>query len=338
MDGGRGVKRITIKEIAKMAGVSVTSVSFVLNGKPGVSEETRARVQRIIDESGFRPNLTSKKLLLNKSFNICLLANPFSSPFEDLFYFEITRGILNRSRRFGYSLTIDEPVQGGTELPDPVRRGDSDGIIFMQDIPGVLAERAEASGLPFVVVDSHAMDPRVTSVNADYCGAARDAARCLIRHGHRDIALIASSVVPEFRAQTLAGFAKAMEEAGLPIDPAFTGIAVTGEESAYQAARRLLTAGKRPTAILCTVDIFAIGAMRCARDLGLIVPDDVSFIGIDDILLSRYTEPRLSTVGIDKERMGELAMDMLLQKLRGESPESALLPMQLIERDSVRTL
>ena len=332
------MKRITIKEIAKMAGVSVTSVSFVLNGKPGVSDETRQRVQRIIDESGFRPNLTSKKLLLNKSFNISLLVNPFSSPFEDLFYFEITRGILNRSRSYGYNLTIDEPVQDGTELPDPVRRGDSDGIIFMQDISAALAERAAAGGVPFVVVDSHAIIEGVTSVNPDYCGAARDAARCLIRHGHRDIALIASSVVPEFRAQTLSGFEHAMEESGLPVEEAFTGLAVTGEESAYHAAKVLLTAGRRPTAILCTVDIFAIGAMRCARDLGLRVPEDVSFIGIDDILLSRYTEPRLSTVGIDKVRMGELAMDMLFRKLRGETVESVLLPMQLIERDSVGTV
>ena len=330
------MKRITIKEIAGMAGVSVTSVSFVLNGKPGVSEETRARVQRIIDESGFRPNLTSKKLLLNKSFNISLLINPFSSPFEDLFYFEITRGILNRSRSYGYNLTIDEPP-GGTELPDPVRRGESDGIIFMQDISETLTERAAAAGVPFVVVDSHAIIEGVTSVNPDYCGAARDAARCLIRHGHRDIALIASSVVPEFRAQTLSGFERAMEESGLSAQEAFTGLAVTGEESAYRAARTLLTAEKRPTAILCTVDIFAIGAMRCARDLGLRVPQDVSFIGIDDILLSRYTEPRLSTVGIDKVRMGELAMDMLFRKLRGETVESVLLPMQLIERDSVGT-
>ena len=82
------MKKLTVKEIAKMAGVSVTAVSFVLNDKPGVSEATRAKVQQIIDETGFKPNLNSKKLVMNKSFNITLMINSFSSPFDDLFYFD----------------------------------------------------------------------------------------------------------------------------------------------------------------------------------------------------------------------------------------------------------
>jgi len=332
------VKKLTVKEIAKMAEVSVTAVSFVLNNKPGVSDETRKRVQKIIDETGFRPNLNSKKLLMNKSFNICLMVNAFSSPFEDLFYFEVTRGILSQSQKYGYTITIANLPASRTELPDIVYSGDTDGIIFMQDVPPKLMDKAIACGIPCVVVDSHLGGDKIPSVAPDYRRATEDATEYLIRRGHEKIAIITSETVPDFYTQTLAGFKETMKTHSLPINPAFCGMTATGEETAYRAARNLLSREDRPTAIVCTVDSFAIGAMLCAKDLALSLPRDVSFIGIDDILLSRYIEPKLTTIGIDKVEMGAMATDMLLQKIRGKNPESRLLPMTLIERDSVYTL
>ena len=332
------MKKVTVKEIAKMAGVSVTAVSFVLNNKPGVSEETRQKVQKIIDETGFKPNLNSKKLVLNKSFNICLIINSFSSPFEDLFYFEITRGILNRSQEHNYNITISKPEGSKDELPDMVYSGDTDGIIFMQDISRKLTDKALASGIPFVVVDSHASVEGITSVNADYRSATFAATKFLIEKGHKEIAMISSENVPDFHTQTLAGFTEAMKDSGLTPNPNYYSLSATGEESAYNVTKQLLSTRKRPTAVLCTVDSFAIGAMRCSKDLGLSVPRDVSFMGIDDILLSRYIEPKLTTVGINKVEMGALAMDLLLEKIKGKKTDSVLLPMELIIRDSVRSL
>lgn len=332
------MKRLTIKEIAKMAGVSATAVSFVLNNKPGVSDETREHVQRIIDETGFKPNLNSKKLLFNKSFNICVMINPNASPFEDLFYFEITRGILNKSREFGYNISINEPDYEDNELPDIVYTGDTDGIIFMQDISDALTEKVLASGIPFVVVDSHSLSDNVISVNPNYHGAAYNAASFLLSMGHRQIAMISSNVVERFREQTFSGFLSAMQEYRLKPRPELIEQSVRNEAEAYDAAKVLLSAESRPTALLCTVDTFAIGAMRCAKDLGLRVPEDVSIVGIDDILLARYTEPKLTTVGIDKVHMGELATELLMQKLEGGCPRSISLPMELIIRDSVRPI
>ncbi len=332
------MKKLTVKEIAKMAGVSVTAVSFVLNDKPGVSAETRKKVQKIIQETGFRPNLNSKKLLLNKSFNISLMINSFSSPFEDLFYFEITRGILNRSRKYNYNIVMSKPVMAQSELPDIVYSGDTDGMIFMQDISPALMEKAIASGVPFVVVDSHSTNEQVTSINPDYCSATHAATTYLIQHGHKDIAMIASKTVPEFYDQTFSGFEAALKEHNLTPNPDFCGLAATDEASAYEVAKNLFTEKNRPTAVVCTVDSFAIGAMRCAKDMNLSIPKDVSFIGIDDILLSRYIEPKLTTIGIDKVEMGALAMDLLQQKIKGKKTESVLLPMELIVRDSVYDL
>ena len=329
------MKKLTVKEIAKMAGVSVTAVSFVLNNKPGVSDETRKNVQKIIDETGFKPNLNSKKLLFNKSYNICLIVNSFSSPFEDLFYFEVTRGILNRSQKYNYSITIAKTSSSKNELPDIVYSGDTDGIIFMQDISQKLMDKATRCGVPSVIVDSHSVDERILSITPDYRKATADATRHLIERGHKKIAIIASKTVPNFFKQTLSGFKEVMKAHNITPEPDFYGISAINEETAYETARQLLSKENRPTAIVCTVDSFAIGAMRCAKDLGLSIPRDISFIGIDDILLSRYIEPKLTTIGIDKVKMGEMAMDMLLQKIKGKKPENILLPMELIERDSV---
>ncbi len=332
------MKRVTIKDIAKEAGVSITAVSFVLNNKSGISEDTRKKVQEIINKYNFKPNLNSKKLLFNKSFNICLIINSFSSPFDDLFYFEITRGILNRSLKYNYNIIISKPLAGQSELPDAIYSGEADGIIFMQDIGPALIEKATNSGVPFVVVDSHTNNDKITSINPDYRGATFDATTYLLNHGHRDIAMIASNVVSDFYEQTVSGFISAMEEKSLSPKEEFMNIYATDEDSAYFAAKKLLTADNKPTAILCSVDSFAIGVIRCAKDLGLSVPRDISIIGIDDILLSRYIEPNLTTIGIDKVGMGALAMDMLFQKIKGKNPDSVSLPMELIVRDSVYDL
>lgn len=332
------MKKLTVKDIAKKAGVSVTAVSFVLNNKPGVSETTRERIQKIIDETEFKPSLSSKKLVLNKSFNICLMMNSFSSPFEDLFYFEITRGIINRSMKCNYNVIISKPIMAQSELPDLIYSGDTDGIIFMQDISPALIEKATASGVPFLVVDSHSNNENVTSINPDYKKAAYDATSYLIRHGHTNIAMIASNVVPDFYSQTLSGFTEAMTEHNITPNPDFCNISATNEDSAYAESKKLFARENRPSAVLCTVDSFAIGVMRCAKDMALAIPDDVSIIGIDDILLSRYIEPKLTTIGIDKVGMGTLAMDMIIQKIKSERVENILLPMKLIERDSVKTI
>ncbi len=330
------MKKLTIKEIAKMAGVSVTAVSFVLNEKPGVSDETRKKVQSIIEETGFKPSLNSKRLALNQSFNISLIVNPYSSPFEDLFYFEIMNGILNQSTKHGYNIVINKPKRG--DLPDSIYSGDVDGMVFMQDITPSMKKKAIASGVPFVVVDTHDSDASIISVSADYTRAAYMATSYLIVNGHRNIALLSSNIVPDFYKQTLQGFANALLENSIAVLPEFIEQTAYNEESAYFAAKELLSRENRPTALLCAIDSFAIGALACCKDMKLSVPDDVSLIGIDDILLARYIEPKLTTIRIDKTEMGAVAMDLLRRQISGKPVKSYSIPMQLIVRDSVKKM
>ena len=327
------MKRLTVKEIANMAGVSVTAVSFVLNDKPGVSEVTREKVKRIINETGFRPNLSSKKLVEGKSYNICLMIHEGSSPFDDLFYYEIMRGLLEQSRKRGYNIIISRASRRNNDLPDVVYSGDVDGIVYLQNVSEDLFKKTTETGLPFVVIDSHSGDERTTSITPDYKSAVFTAAGYLCEKGHSGIAMLSTDTVPDFYTATTDGFEMASKRYG------FTASAirvVRSEAEAYEAVKVLYESKKLPSALLCTVDAFAIGAMRAAKDMGLSVPDDISVIGIDDMLLSRYVEPPLTTVGIDKVGIGELAMEMLLKKINGDTVESVLLPMELIERESVR--
>ena len=330
------MKKLTIKEIAKMAGVSVTAVSFVLNEKPGVGEETRRKVQSIIEQTGFKPSLNSKRLAMNQSFNISLIVNPYSSPFEDLFYFEIMNGILNQGTKHGYNIVINKPKRG--DLPDSVYSGDVDGMVFMQDITPAMKKKAISSGVPFVVVDTHDSDSALISVSADYTKAAYMATSYLIENGHRDIALLSSNIVPDFYKQTLQGFANALLQNSIAVLPEFVEQTAYNEESAYFAAKELLSRENRPTAILCAIDSFAIGALECCKDMKLSVPGDVSLIGIDDILLARYIEPKLTTIKIDKTEMGVVAMDLLRRQISGKPVKSYSIPMQLVVRDSVKKM
>ena len=332
------MKKITVKEIAKMAGVSVTTVSFVLNNKPGVSDAIRKKVQDIIDETNFKPNLNSRKLLKNKSYNICLIINSSSSPFEDLFYFDITRGIINQAHRYGYNLIISKLESDNEDLPELVYSGETDGIIFFQDISKVILKKAKECGIPFVIVDSHSNIDGITSVNPDYSTATYDATSYLIDQNHKNIVMIAKKDVADFYKQTFDGFKKALSDNGIQIRKDQKELIASSEDDAYSIAKKLLTSQNKPSAILCTTDIFAIGAIRAAKDCKLSIPKDVSIMGIDDIFLSRNIEPRLTTVGVNKEDMGVYATDLLYKKMKGKVPQNILLPMNLVIRDSVRKL
>lgn len=320
------MSRITIKEIARMANVSPTAVSFVINNHDGVSDETRQKILDVIKATGFKPSTSSRRLLMKKSFNIALLLNPAASPFIDLFYNEIAKGILEKSREYDYNIVISEirDNRRNRRLPDLIYSGDADGIIFFSDIEPDILKEVLKTEIPFVVADSHAVLKECTSLNPDYEMAAATATKYLTVNGHRRIALITSSFVSNFFRQTSSGFLSALEQAGIAAGPIYQN--ARDEESAYNCMAELLGSGFSPTAVLCAVDMFAISAMRCIRDHGLGVPENISVIGIDDIFLSSYKEFNLTTVKIDKTTMGRMAFDMIMDKVSGEKVESVLLP------------
>lgn len=336
------MEKLTIKEIARMAGVSPTAVSFVINNKSGVSENTRKKVNEVIKRTNFIPNLNSKRLFFRKSYNISLVIKQTSSPFSDLFYLEITKGVLEKSKEYGYNIVFsDIPiVQGNVQLPEIIKQSDADGIIFFQDTENVILNNIENLNIPYVVVDAHVANADFTFINADSELSAYTATKYLIGQGHKDIAFIGSSYIPEYHYQTFTGFKNALGEVNIPIQSGWIQSQAIDEISAYNCMAKILECGSgsksTPTAVFCAGDIFAIAAIRCARDRGFKVPEDISFIGIDDILLSRYIEPSLTTIKIDKIQMGILAMELLVKKINGDIVKSVIVESDnIILRNSV---
>lgn len=324
-----------------MAGVSPTAVSFVINNKAGISEETKKKVNEVIERTNFKPSVNSRRLFFKKSFNISIAIRQTSSPFEDLFYFEIAKGMLTKSKEYGYNIVFTEiSVQGNSViLPQIIEFKDTDGVIFLQDTENAVLNRLDELEIPYVVVDAHGAAEEVTTVNADYALSAYTAVKFLLNHGHRDIAFISSSFIPEFYMQVFDGYRRALEENQISIPSYWIQTNASDEQSSFRSMEKILGGEHCPTAVFCATDLLAIGAMKCCKDKGYILPRDISFIAIDDIFLSRYIEPNLTTVKIDTSLMGSLAMELVMKKINGETVESAVVKSDhIVVRDSVANI
>jgi DNA-binding LacI/PurR family transcriptional regulator len=331
--------KLTIKEIAKMAKVSQTAVSFVLNNRKGISEKTRRRILKVIHLTNFTPNKSSRRLSFKKSFNICLAVNPKSSPFADFFYFDITRGIAEESNYYNYNLLLSHLNHNGGKIPDSINGQDADGIIFLQDTPVSLLARIESLNVPFVLVDAQTDSDKYTTINPDSERSAYVAVEYLINHGHRDIGFIGSSYLPRYYIQTYNGFTKALNNNRIKVNQKWIFIDAYDEKTAHLGMLKILRNRKLPSAMFCAGDLYAIGAMRCAQEKGYSVPQDISFIGMDDIVLSNHITPPLTTIGYNTFDMGKMAVDLLMRKINGEQVQSYIASSEnIIERASVALL
>ena len=337
------MRKLTIKEIAENAGVSPSAVSFVLNNRKGVSDETRRKILGVIKKTQFTPNRNSRRLSMNRSFNICLAMNAASSPFIDLFYFDVTRGIVDASTFYDYNLVLShlkytENSKG--HVPSCVKNRDADGIIFLQDTPEHILKEAAAMQVPFIIIDTELnTEETYTSVNVDSGWACQIAVNYLIKKGHRDIGFITSSYLPRYYNQTTGGFLKAMSENGLKVRKSWVFSEAEDEITAYKGMAKILRTRRLPTAMVCAGDRYAIGAIRCVQDRGLSVPNDISFIGMDNILLSSYITPQLTTISYNTLEIGRTAFELLIKKINGEIVKSVVFPSgSIVERSSVRQI
>ena len=334
------MKKNNIKHISELAGVSTTAVSFVLNNRPGVSEKTREKVLRIIEEENFTPNVNSRRLILKRSFNILVIIDPICA-LDNLFYSTILQAIICRSQALGYSTvvsTYDGPIEDSA-VAAAISQKNADGLIFLSDLEDPDLAYLQRVGIPFVVVDSHRKDAPYHCVRGDYARSAQVATEYLIACGHRDIAFESYGNRPEFFAATFSGFQSVMEAHGLAIPERWVLRTAVDADTARAEISRLLASTSLPTAILCACDLFAIVGMNCAQQAGLRVPEDLSFCGIDDIPFAQYATPPLSTIHIPNDRMGERAVEMLHALIIQEPSEQILTIRsdELICRQSVKS-
>jgi LacI family transcriptional regulator len=341
-------RRIGIKDVAAAAGVSVTTVSHILNGVEGkrASVETRQRVMRIAEELGYAPNGLARGLRLQRSQSIGFISDEVAtSPNAG----RIILGAQEAAAEQGVLLLLvntggdDELERRGIET---LLQRQVDGVLYAAMYHRVVQVPKNLRSTPSVLVDARSDDLTVPSVVPDEVQGGYTAVRHLIDHGHRRIGLmVLGEDIPARHGRT-DGYRTALAEVGVPFDPALVVAESTeilgtvwGDVAAgYRAARRLLTSEQRPTALFCFNDRMAAGAYRAAAELGLSIPDDLSVVGFDNQeLVSEAIYPALSTVQLPHYEMGVRAVTQLLA-ITGDTEGTVtqeMLPCPLVARASV---
>lgn len=333
---------LTIKDIARMAGVSTTAVSFVLNDRPGVSDATRKKVQEIIRQTDFIPNVHTRRLNLGKSFTVHVVLKQYAYGLYNQFALETLSGVFKEGKSLGYSIifTLVDEDMPCEQIIESVRSKDCDGIILNQIDDPVLISQLQRESIPFVCVDAHlSRDSKLPMVEVDYYDAAYQATRHLHQLGHKDIGFIGPQTPAEHCANTFRGYTAYLQEAGLSSNPQWVAKIPFSQASTEAAVDAMLERSKLPTALLCSCDAVAIDVIRRAKERGIRIPEDISVIGIDDLLVSRYLDPALTTMTFDKELLGAKAMELLYQILQGAEHESRIAIFTIpVERGSVKKL
>lgn len=330
----------TIKDIAKAAGVSVTTVSRALNGYSDVNEKTREKIIAVSKELKYSPNTLARGLVMNKSKTIGLLVSGMTrQSVKDNLTFEVLCGINQFSAETDYDLILfstDSTKQREKTYSQLCRERQVDGVIIQgirTDDP-YLQEVLE-SDIPCVLIDIPIESETVGYVTTDNVLGAKEAVNHLLSLGHQNIAMVNGHDFAFVSQKRLEGYKLALQEKNIPYRAEWVVNGAFTEEQAEYEVYGLL--GKNPeiTSIFCASDVMAIGAMKAIKTRGLSIPDQISIVGYDDILLAAYITPALTTMAQDIYKMGYEAAKLLVKMLenKGESHQK-LLETKLIIRES----
>jgi len=330
--GNAPVRGRTVKEIAAAANVSVATVSRALQRPEVVSETTRLHIQEVVRRLGYTPNALARNLRTARTRLIIALLPDIANPF----FSEVIRGIEQVAHESGYSVLLGETQSSLVReqaYADMVAARQADGIITMSHrVPSIPMQ----GRLPVVNACEYVKDAQISSVYVDNVAAARVAVDYLLMLGHREIAFIAGPPASPICVDREQGYRLALQRAEIAHKPALTVAGDFSIEAGERAIELLLSQGHSFSAVFCSNDEMAIGAMRALSASGLRVPDDVSVVGFDDIRFARYTTPALTTVAQPKNALGREAMSMLIELLGDAEapPRKRILSAELIVRGS----
>jgi DNA-binding LacI/PurR family transcriptional regulator len=331
--------RPTSVDVAQLAGVSRTTVSFVLNGRQDIriSQATRERVLQAADQLGYHPDAAAGQLARGDSLTIGLVLRMDDSQIaSDALLPLMVRGLGEAARGANYQVLIESlpPAPGGYRRLLQSRR--VDGLI----VSGPLVEDGELRGIyddgfP-VVVHGHATNTTVPSVDVDNAEGARAAVAHLLANGHTSVAMITNAPLSYSSArERVAGYKLALQDAGLQFDPELVAEGALMADSG-QAAMEELLRGQQFTAVFVASDAVALGAMSAARAAKLKIPEDISIVGFDDVPLAAHFDPPLTTVCVPAYNLGVMTGNVLLAQIKGEPvPQRSLLGTELKVRQSV---
>ncbi len=324
---------ITIKDIAKRAGVSHSTVSRALHGSPLISSETAERIRRISAEMGYFPSAAARSLKTNRSRALGVIV----SNIDDPFFSEILQGVEEIARVRGYSMFIAASMRDPEReraIVQDMRERRVDGVIICSASFNTVQQRKLLEyGIPIVVVNNQAAEDYRYSIYHDDVEGSRQVTRYLIELGHKKIAYMGNSLSGRTTMDRLTGFRQEMEAAGLLIPDEYIYEVPGGSpEDGLAALDHFLDLPDPPSSLFCFNDMMAIGALKGLHKAGIRVPKDISVVGFDNIVFSAYTNPPLTTLDQPKRFIGEEAARLILTILDpgagGEVPNQEIHKLQ----------
>lgn len=340
-DAGPRQGRTTLREIADVARVNISTVSRAINDSPLIPKDTKEMILAIAERMNYFPNSLARGLVSQRSETLGIIL-PKIFFLQGPFFSQVLSGIERMSVRNGYSILIASATSKVKDKSFPfnlTRARRIDGMLIINEnrkIQNLAALKKE--GVPFVLVNRFVLDPRVPCVAADDTQGGRLATEHLVRLGHRRIGAVTGSSRVSATSGRLEGYRQALEAHGIPFDPKLVvqGLFQQGIATGSRCAEHLLSMSERPTAIFAFSDELAMGVMQAAKTRGLAVPGDLAVVGYDDVSYSAHLSPPLTTVAQNPFAIGSSACKMLVDLLNGVKVEQAnvLIPVRLVVRES----
>ncbi len=333
---------VTIYDVAREAGVSMATVSRVVNNNPNVKPQTRKKVFEAIERLGYRPNAVARGLASKKTTTVGVVIPDISNSI----FSEVARGIEDIANMYHYNIILcnaDKKKEKEIRVINTLLEKQVDGLLFMGGT--VTEEHVQAfktASVPVVLCATADEQRLIPSVDIDHEKAAYDAVSLLLSQGHRDIAMISGHLQdPANGYARYQGYKKAMEDGGVELREEYVRVGNYRYESGMDVTKHFIELENRPTAIFAATDEMAIGAIHTLQDSGLKVPDDMSVISVDNIRMASMVRPQLTTVAMPMYDIGAVAMRLLTKLMNKETKDAAeqsqqvVLPHEVIHRNSV---
>lgn len=322
-----------IRDVARLAGVSVATVSRALSNPEKVSPESLEKVHKAIAEVGYRPNMLARNFRSARAYAVVVLVPDIANPFYSLFI----RALEDRAHQKGYAVLLGDTRGTPEREMEYIRRVETrlaDGIVQLRP-----SSEKSQNNIPADVPCVNACGCEYTvgpAIRIDNRGAAKSMVNYLISLGHRRIGVISGLKDNPHAIDRLEGYKEALADAGIPFEKELIAEGDFTMWSGLNAAFQFCNMKNRPTAIFSMNDEMAIGAMQTLKSQGIRIPEDISVTGFDDIAYAKYSDPSLTTISQPAEEMGKMAMDMLLKVIEGEplSQRECVLPTEFIIRKS----
>ncbi|GJH42912.1 substrate-binding domain-containing protein [Pasteurella canis] len=329
----------TMKDIARIAQVSTSTVSHVINNSRFVSDEIRTKVLNVVQELNYTPSALARSLKVKETKTIGLLVTATNNPF----FTEVVSGVEQYCNQHNYNLILSN-TEGNTErlrnnLQTLIQK-QVDGLLLMCSDSRIQIGKDLNVNLPFVIMDWWPTEESADKIfeNSEYGGYL--ATKALIDKGHRHIAIITGNLKKSLAHNRLNGYKRALAEANIPLRSELIIESHFDFEGGMVGMEKVLAITPRPTAVFACSDSIAFGAYQTIWRQGLTIPQDISIIGYDNITLAQYMSPPLSTINQPKAELGKLAVETLLQRIKNPSEihRTLLLQPELILRESIQAL